>query len=170
MKSPRDSQRSKVYDAERAAFPSTYDGTLPRLTIDECQRFVDGVCSSPTIREQYGYTRAAPTIVAGHGNRDRGCYKQRENEIHLPEWTRVHWYVLHELAHALVPPTSERPAHGREWAACYVELLRIYTGRYAVERLTREFKARRVTWKPKRAYTISDAERERRRERARSLR
>lgn len=172
--SPRDSQRQRVYDAERIAFDDAHGPiaiTLGKtISVDECQKLVDVVCLSPYLREKYGVTRATPVVVAGHGNRDRGCYKYRRNEIHLPEWTRQRWYVLHEVAHYFVPRTADRAAHGQEWAACYVDLVRAYLGHGAENALIAAFRAKRVTWKPKRAYTISDAERARRAERARSLR
>jgi hypothetical protein len=110
---PRDSQRQKVYDAERDAFAggdweAFCDRSTP-LSLEACQAIVDAVFESATLRERYGPTMPIepPRVVAGHGNRGRGCYKKRPNE--------------------------------------------------------------RVRFKPKRAYTISDAEREKRRERARSL-
>src|SRR4051794_40199408 len=104
---PRDSQRQKVYDAERDAFAggdweAFCDRSTP-LSLEACQAIVDAVFESATLRERYGPTMPIepPRVVAGHGNRGRGCYKKRPNEIHLPAWTRVRWYVLHECAHAL---------------------------------------------------------------------
>lgn len=173
MKTPSDSQRQKVYDSEGIAFEA--DGT-PRLKfrvgdggIVDSQKFVDAVFASAFLREKYGFTRAAPTVVPGAGQRRRGCYRWTANEIHLPEWTRQNWYVLHECAHALVPNTSDRPAHGWEFAACYLDLVRVYMGRGWEERLIAAFRTKRVKFKAPRTQQISDAERERRRQHARAL-
>lgn len=167
----RDSQRQKVYDAERDAFAggdweSFCDRSTP-LSLEACQAIVDAVFESATLREKYGATmaRTAPTVVGGHGNRGRGCYRARTNEIHLPAWTRQRWYVLHECAHALT--IGEQ--HGPKFAKCYLDLCRAYMGRHISDSLEAGYKAKRVRYKPKRAYTISDEERERRRQRARSL-
>lgn len=173
MKSPSDSQRQKVYDAEGVAFEA--DGT-PRLKyrvgdggIVDSQKFVDAIFASAFLREKYGFTKATPTVVPGAGQRRRGCYKKATNEIHLPEWTRQSWYVLHECAHALVPGNESRPWHGWEFAACYVDLVRVYMGRGFEEKLIAAFRSKRVKFKPPRTQTISDAERRRRSEHARSL-
>lgn len=168
-----DSQRQKAYDAEGIAFDA--DGT-PRLKyrvgdggIADAQKFVDAIFASAFLREKYEFTKAAPLVVPGVGQRKRGCYKWAKNEIHLPEWTRQNWYVLHECAHAFVPKTPTRPAHGWEWAACYLDLVRVYMGRGYEEKLIAAFRAKRVKFKSPRKQTISDAERERRREHGRSL-
>lgn len=170
---PRDSQRQKVYDAEAIAFEGASRAkanAMRLLTIDECQALVDAVFASNYLREKYDFTKDAPTVRRGVGQRRRGCYKVSTNEIHLPEWTRQRWYVLHEVAHALVRPTPTRPAHAQEWAACYLDLLRAFNGRGDHDRLVAAFKVTKVRFKPKRAYTITDAERQRRSERIRALR
>lgn len=178
---PRDSQRQKIYDAERIAF--AYSTQRPvrgafALAVDrdealvEAQALVDRVFSSKFVIEKWQPPKLAPRVVSGHGNRNRGCYKSGRNEIHLPDWTLQRWYVLHEIAHALTAGRDRdaEPPHGRRFAACYLELVRVYMGRHFAIALEDAFKQKRVVFKPKRAYTITDAERERRRARARSLR
>jgi hypothetical protein len=171
----RDSQRQKVYDSERAAFRWTYGELDPRFdvgSIEGAQAIVDAVWSSQTILDTYHMSRVAdkPIVIAAHGKRQNGCYFQGTNEIHLARACGLKWYVLHEVAHALVTASPMRAAHGREWCACYLDLLRVFMGRSWSEVLAREFKNRNVQFKPKRAYTISDAERQRRAERASALR
>lgn len=176
----RDSQRQKIYDAERIAFAYRTDRPVRgafALAVDrdealvEAQALVDRVFASAYLVGVWQPPKLAPRVVSGHGNRNRGCYKAGKNEIHLPDWTLQRWYVLHEIAHALASGRgSDEPPHGRRFAACYLELVRVFMGRHFAIALEDAFKQKRVVFKPKRAYTITDAERERRRARARSLR
>lgn len=169
----RDSQRQKLYDSERDAFRWKCYELDPRFdvgSIEGAQKVVDAVWASATLLADYTpQWLGAPTVKAGHGKRQRGCYRVERNEIHLPRACGLKWYVLHECAHALVP-SEDVPAHGREFAACYLDLIRVFMGRGWSEALTTQFKAHGVKFKPKRAYTISDVERERRSQRAMALR
>lgn len=171
----RDSQRSKLYAAEKAAYRWTHGELDPRFdvgSIEGAQKIVEAVWASQTILNEYVGTRArnVPLVVPAHGKRLNGCYQPDTNEIHLCREAGLKWYVLHEAAHALVPGTSTRAWHGREFAACYLHLVRVYMGRGWSEVLEREFKNHGVAFKPKRAYTISDDERQRRVARAANLR
>lgn len=171
----RDSQRQKVYDAEKIAFGYVAGGEPDARYdvggIDGAQALIDAVFASEFLREKYDCRRAAPRVVQGHGNRDRGCFKRKKNEIHLPRWTQQKWYVLHEAAHALTQeiPRDVEPAHGVTFAKCYVDLVRVYMSRFHALSLEAAYMEKRVKFKPKRAYRISDAERARRAERARGL-
>lgn len=174
MATQRDSQRQKVYDAERIAFE--HDFKLQKRYdvggIEGAQAIVDKVFASQFMLAKYKPAKPSPTVVAGVGQRRRGCYRYSTNEIHLPEWARQNWYVLHEVAHALTPTAKGRDGqapHGQKFAECYLLLVRLYMGRHYSDRLEAAFKTKNVKYKPKRAYTISDEERARRSERAKNL-
>lgn len=172
MKRPRDSQRQKVYDAEQTAYNDTRGELDARYDVgglDGAQTLINRVFSSGFLRDLYVVPfNEAPLAVRGHGKRERGCYRASKNEIHLPEWTQQNWYVLHECAHALTRHYGGA-AHDWRFAKCYLDLVRVYMSRAYADRLERAFKLHRVRYKPPRTQTISDAERRRRSEHARSL-
>lgn len=159
----RDSQRQKLYDAEDLVF----DPHFKRLhvTLEEAQALVDAVCAAALVRERYPRAARVPTVKRAHGKRNGACFDPAEWAIELNNATQTKNVVLHELAHALVRPSSKRDiqAHGREFAECYLWLVRCFIGRAWAEQLEASFKIHRVKFKAKRTYTISDAERERRR-------
>lgn len=169
---PRDAQRQKVYDAENAAFGFSHPERFE--SIDEARVFIEAVCQSAALRERYPRAVNPPSVKKAHGRRNGACYSPRDIAIEFGEGTLLKWIALHELAHHLVRPNSAaKPPivpHGREFCECYLILVRAYMGRHAESKLIEQFKAKRVAFKAKRAYTISDAERERRAARARVLR
>ena len=170
----RDSQRSKVYAAEKIAFDWKYGELDPRFdvgSIEGAQAIAEAVWTSRTILDEYDATRArnVPIIKQAHGKRKNGCYWHERNEIHLARVCGLKWYVLHEVAHALVPESEDRAAHSHEWVACYLDLVRVFMGKRYAEALIEAFKIKRVQYKPKRAYTISAEERERRSARASAM-
>jgi len=55
--------------------------------------------------------------------------------------------ILHEVAHAL---TSQRPAHGPHFAACFLSLVRHFIGHPEAAALKAAFKAEHVRTRPKR--------------------
>jgi predicted nucleic acid-binding Zn ribbon protein len=102
----RDSQRQKVYDAEHIAFCGGIDKEHPPAdykTVAECQEFVDRVTASDTWRalgfSHLGMFERYPITVRDGRGRGRGGANAFGNTIKLPKWTRMDYYILHELAH-----------------------------------------------------------------------
>lgn len=158
----RDSQRSKIYAAEDAAFNR---GFSEGLTVGECQAIVDKVLASRTVRERY--PRAdLPVLVADGRGRRSACYaatRYGRPTLCIPRSLRSKWVVLHELAHHL---THKRGVpHGWEFAECFLYLVRVFIGRHAEARLKQEMKARRVKYAPPRRSTMTDDQREAARQR-----
>jgi putative metallohydrolase (TIGR04338 family) len=160
----RDSQRQKLYDAEDAIFDPHWE-RLRFATLEDAQALVDAVCASAMVRERYPRAEKVPTVKRAHGRRRGACYSPLATAIELDQATQTKNVTLHELAHHFVRPSSRKgvAAHGREFAECFLWLVRVYIGRSWAQELEASFKAYRVAYKPKRAYSISDAERERRR-------
>lgn len=163
MPQPRDSQRSKLYAAEDAAFDLGYNGFQSRdtLSLQECQAIVDKVWASKIIRRKYSRATRyslAPLVCDGRGRR-RACYSPGRHVIKLPRWSRQKYIVLHEIAHALAY-ASDRAFHGWEFCECYLHLVRVFVNRGAEDKLKQEFKTRRVRFKPKRTRTMTAEQRQ----------
>lgn len=165
----RDAQRQKLYNAEDAVFDGHADKL--RVTLEEAQALVNAVCAAALVQERYPLARHVPTVKRAHGRRNGACFDPSEWAIELDNAMQMKHVTLHELAHALVRPsrTQKVTPHGREFAECYLWLVRCFMGRHWSEALERSFKDHRVQFRPKRTQKISDEERERRREQGRRL-
>lgn len=165
MKRPRDSQKSKVYAAELAAFGDPGES----MTLDECRLLVEKVCRSKVVQQRYPWAcmidACGIEIADGRGTR---LARGSAHRLNLPKWARCKYVVLHELAHAL---TDEHDGAWHDWrfAECYLYLVRVFMGRGYEDSLKREFKSRKVRHRPKRQSTMTDAQRQAARERMKSV-
>lgn len=133
----KDSQRQKVYDAERLAFaarpPASAmdDWAIP--TLAAAQAYINEVC------ERQGF---APVMVVTN-NGDRWAFAQRATrKITLPggsrgSWAWSKWILIHELAHISTP--SGFQAHGLEYCAEYLRLVQAELGDEAYNSLKHWF-------------------------------
>lgn len=134
---PRDSYRSRVYQAEHLAF-----APLPSAegwTVQECQEWVNRVWAQH-VRDGF-----PPRVFDG-----RGSHRGRASayQIHLPRWARKPWVILHEMAHSANDRHNRscKAGHGREWAGLYLYLVRRVLGDEWFHELARQFEARRVPY------------------------
>jgi len=154
----RDSQRSKVYNAERMvdAWKET-----PYDALSGAEAFIDKVTGSPYTQRKWGYIK--PAVMDG-----RGCRSARGSryQIVLPRWARTRLVILHELAHGytaqqarIAPkwfmspgrPTPfsdyngiEYASHGWQFCTIYLDLVRHFIGKQAHDELKAAFKTKRV--------------------------
>lgn len=146
MTKPRDSQRSRVYAADYALHE-----TAPRLeTIADINAFVAQVLSKATIQRRYGdHLKGTITVHDGRGRR-AACGGR--DYIKMPAWSRSQALVLHEVAHVIVERRygDRVAAHGREFCAIYLDLVRFGMGVQAHDALKGFFQANRVRFRPKR--------------------
>jgi putative metallohydrolase (TIGR04338 family) len=145
MVRPRDSQKSRLYKAERAAL----DKISKRLdTIDDITRFVDRIRKRATIVRRYGYELKRSVFIGdGRGKRNAGGDSRG---IYMPKWSRTEYIVLHELSHCIACRRYGRyniAAHGREFAAVYVDLVRYIIGKEAADALKASFREHRVKFR-----------------------
>lgn len=144
---PRDSQRSKVYAAERDAFPRSEIGPQWK-TLGEVEAWIEKkVLTSAYVRKNYaiGYVGLRP---------GKGCRNAFANpdtyEITLPLWARKEWVVLHEISHLIVS-SRKHAFHGWKFCEVYLDLVRHCMGKEVHDRLKAEFKARNVKFTAPRA-------------------
>jgi putative metallohydrolase (TIGR04338 family) len=164
----RDSQRKRVYTAERAAFPDcseTSDPTLP--TVEDIERYVKKVWGSKRVqaafpRSTLHYSRV-PEVADGRGCRRAIAYGTYQ--ITIPKWARREWVVLHELAHIIVErerlhPKNEIADHGWHFCEVYLKLVLYMMGREAHDALKASFKKHKVKFtQPRERKPISDEQR-----------
>ena len=161
----RDSQRNKVYTAERVLM-DTYGRR--NLTISECQQYADKVLASAFVRRHFGTV----TVNIEHGRGGGFAYRNVSwfdtyyevwrygNRITLGKWARREIVVLHELAHVLAP-AWHTAAHGWEFCATYLNLVRHFLGAEAHDVLKDSFKANRVKFtKPREKRVLPQSERQ----------
>lgn len=160
----RDSQRSKLYAAERAS-GLQLDKRHCDMSIEQCQALVDKIIGSAYVRRKYG--RRVPTslpVYATHGggrathsggyHRDRttGEVEWRGSHIRLGVWARQPFIVIHEVAHHLAGLS-----HGHDWrfAEITLDLTRHFLGAEAAAQLRAAYKAGRVRFRKPVTRTIT---------------
>ena len=160
IKLPRDSQRSRVYKAEREAFKGhvNLDYILPSL--ESCEKYARHVAQLKRIsRIEYAPAHYSHKLKAGWTptiSDGRGSPRARAlgSVIQLPHWARKKWVILHELTHLLVP-WHIRPSHGWEFCATYLKVVLYAEGREAHDLLKASFKKHKIRFRPKRTITMT---------------
>ncbi len=130
-----DYQRSRVYEAERAAF--RHSDARCVLRRDDAQRFAGEIVNANARRRGF-----APRLVSVTVNRRRtGAIAIGGDTIEFGRGQALRlWVLLHECAHL----TSNGVAHGPEFCAEYLRTVHAVCGVEAAERLAREFLAHKV--------------------------
>lgn len=127
---PRDTQRLRVYEAERRAFPD-YD--KPEWTTEEeCRTFVGSVLGAPWFRSRWGVRSVEVRFRPGSNAKG-----SQEGWIQLPPWGYSPHVILHELGHVVTP--AQEAGHGAAFCASYLELIRHGVGEVGYRKLRREF-------------------------------
>lgn len=131
---PRDRQRSRVYQWERAAQAATKLQAPPSPDLSELasiQLWLNPIWRAE--RGRYGLAKVSPpTIQRPHWGQRRGLAFDHNRSITLPRWARQPWMVLHEMAHHLTPNDE---AHGGRFVGVLIGLLARHTGRSAATML-----------------------------------
>ena len=168
-KTQRDSQRSKLYKAEREIKSPLADERIE--TVPEIQKWVDKICSYAWFKRRFG-NDIRIEVEDGRGRRsaqgERCLYRRLKNDnieiydgyIKLPIWARKKWVILHEMAHAVCP---YKPGHGRYFARCFLSLIHHVLGYEVKKEFVEAFKKNKVKYNPFRVMTeeAKEAARER---------
>ena len=140
----RDFQKSKVYAAE-----SDMSEKGARFeSVQDIQQFVDKICGSRWFRNRFG--RVIRIVVRDGRGRRSACGKGWNNIdgrygiIKLPRWSRYTKYILHEIAHVVMPGNT--PAHGREFAKILLQLVARWMGNEAAQELRAAYRQRGVKY------------------------
>ena len=140
IESKRDSQRGKLYKAERSLdiFRS------PRLeTVGEIEQYCEKVANSVWFDKQYP-KRKFKKFTIGDGRHRKSACGNINGTIKFPKSLRSELIVLHEIAHTV---THALPHHGYEFANNMLLLVKHLS---AHDSLKAAFKAHKVRFTPKR--------------------
>jgi hypothetical protein len=151
----RDSQRSKVYASERAAFKRQI------LDFEEIEAMLGLILGSSYFRRNFGTMKV--TLQRG---RNAGWANPWTRTISLGVYGRQRWLLLHELAHIIVNTSPTAAWHGWEFCEVYLNLIHRFLGKEAHDSLRAEFKARKVKFnKPRAKRQLTEEQRAELRER-----
>lgn len=152
MKRPRDTQRARVYAAERTLpeFRTKDLGYAP--STDDMQRVVDKILADRFVRRDYGRR-----VIRATHSQGRGGACASGSTIRVSTYYRNRLIICHELAHCLTPGAA---AHGWHFCAAYLVLVRRMMGGEVAARLAAAFTAGRVKFrKPRQKVPLSPEQR-----------
>lgn len=132
----RDSQRQRLYDAEREAIHPLDGGAL---SFDECCEYLGTVRARTWYRHRWGL-RGGSRLVQTNGQGGRAY--MGGSEIRLGVWARRRAVILHELAHTLTE--IGEPPHGAQFAGIFLFLVRQEMGPEAGQALREAYRRHRV--------------------------
>lgn len=151
----RDTQRSKVYRAERAIdkYSKRYE------TVEEIDAFLKSIWSRKRLQKKYHRALKwyePPSIKDGRGTR---IARGGAWHLNLPLWSRFSTVILHEVSHCIqdrLQRIETQAAHGREFCEIFLTVVREMLGREAHDLLKASFKKHRVRFtKPRKKRTLS---------------
>lgn len=123
------------------------ESTWPCLTLPAVKRFVHGVLAEPWFEQEFG---TLPEVRIKDGRGTRHAYsaydpKRRSVLFSFPRWARSTPVLLHEIGHAAsLRRHGLIAAHGPEFAAVYLHLIKHHLGADAHARLSEAFAKHRV--------------------------
>ena len=178
----KDTQMTKVYDAESDAFYNKDDDwggvKIPKSrfdTIKKCQSYLRNIVTKPAFKRWYPeayfmLTQHPIEITAGrsHARATGENWKTgKKNYIALPKWARKRYVMLHELAHLvqyweynLRSTLGRRSVAGHGWQFCsiYLKLIRSEMGKDADKALRAAFKKKGVKHLPQEPVNVPASE------------
>lgn len=137
----RDSQKSKLYRAERSLSQFTEH---EEMTLVEIEAYLNKLVRSAWFQRRWPNIQEARLFGDGRGRRSACGWKHGGTAyMTLPRWARNKPVVLHELAHS----TSRHHGHGWAFAADYLTLITHELGEQAGKELRAAYKKNRVRYK-----------------------
>ena len=146
----RDSQRAKLYRAERDVVPrgQTF------ISVADMQAYVDRLVQSAWFAGRWRYCHQGahghPFLVTDGRGRRRACCTGRT--IKMPLWARSELFLLHELAHGInCWEHCDVRTHGWRFASILLDLVRHCMGKDTAAALRESFRRHRVRYTKLRA-------------------
>lgn len=139
----RDSQRKKLYAAERNIHKGDFIGN-----IDDIRRYVTHLCNVLSDR----YTIKKIVVKDGRGYKCASGYAidNHTGKITMPSSLRYELWILHEVSHA-VTDALDRVAswHGPLFCSVYLDLVQMKLGTWVAVSLRDSYDRHGVVWGPK---------------------
>lgn len=162
----RDSQRSRLYAAEDAAFMNLFSGDDHEATACWLQAFVNHVMGRSVVLELLGQPESSklPGVAVEFRDGVSGAIAVNGHTIVFGprEHLRRGWVALHELAHIIhhrLYGGHQFPSHGWRFAAIYLRLVRDVLGADRAKELAASFRKHRVRHKEPRSRTQTEGSR-----------
>lgn len=154
MKKVRDSQRSKVYAAERVFLhmPCVKEQIKEFSSIKECQTFVNATLKRKMVKRHFNHYWV-PRVTTGARN---GWAWSKGGRITVSPGSMNNFALTHEMAHELLPRSIY---HGWQFAETELFLVRQVFGKEAERLLKEQFKLHRVKFRKPRKRTITPEQR-----------
>jgi putative metallohydrolase (TIGR04338 family) len=153
----RDSQRSKVYKAERVLLRFA----KPLREVSDVERYLKKELKRKAITSRYPDAADAFRVKDGRGTRRALAYG--DHTISIPLWARNEAIVLHEAAHVITTRhinTRQAAAHGWQFCEALLVLVRFIMGAEAHDALKKSFKDNKVRFtKPRERKPLTDEQR-----------
>jgi len=141
----RDTQKQKVYDAEKVAWAKI--GKTKFKDHMQASRFIAKVISNKWFVDNFHIRKMS--MRHDHRNhvsaRGGGKYNwhSRDGKIIIPDWALSDYVILHEIAHCC---QQFRPGHGRNFCFIYLQLVRKFVGKEAAAEIELQFKKNGVQY------------------------
>ena len=156
-KRQRDSQRSRLYNADDALIP--WSEPLPEM--EDLERYTKWVFGLKRLRNALPGCLSWKTPDLRDGRR-RNTAAATAWTVWMPRHSRKSYILLHELAHVLTRRTYgyEVAGHGWEYCSVFLKLVLYAMGREAYNALKASFKRYRVKFKaPRKRKPLSPEQR-----------
>lgn len=138
----RDSQKSRLYVAERLALMSS-PNNIRHETVPEIRKFLAKVVKTKWYQKRF----PKKDLVIKDGRRTRSALCTSYvwcMDLNFPRWSRSTYIILHEFAHGLV--SNGKAAHGPEFCGVFLELVRKFMSKEDALRLEETFKEKKVLY------------------------
>lgn len=130
---PRDSQRAKLYNAERIICAGQrFDH------VNDVQTYVNKITNSRWWSVNFPLAPKYIRVRDGRGRRS-ACAERHAPIIKLPRWARTEFTILHELAHITLNGKNV-PDHGREFARILLSMVGRWMGNNTKKSLRASYK------------------------------
>jgi putative metallohydrolase (TIGR04338 family) len=147
MKRERDSQRSRVYRAERKV-----NHGKPFKDIKEVRKYVEKLCKSPWFKKHF-VPRPINVRTGGYAVATADLWGIRIPE---QEWSLNELVVLHEVAHVCSRAVTTREAgHGITFCKTFIKLVQHKIGKATSDDLKKQFKQEGVKYCAKKKLSVA---------------
>ena len=155
----KDSQKGKVYAAERRAFAAVGGKATEPLTEKEVREFAEK--ARRWLDQKHGlYASPIDFQFPTHGQGGAWASRGWRSTLMFTPSAKKRWIVLHEVAHLIAVQKhpeydGDDRAHGWVFCDLYLMLVQHYLGVEAAKRLRAEFRAEGARYRPKRTRNLT---------------
>lgn len=152
----RDTQRRAVYRCDAIVRGKRFE------SLDETKAFVKKVLDSKWVQRKWGISPKHYQRIKIKDGRGTSIARGGRNVLNLPVWSRTQGTVMHELSHMVTHyafgNAYDYAAHGREFCAVYLALVKHFMGKNYHDNLKEGFKANGVKFSKRKQLSAETLE------------